>query len=75
MEIMNQYEISYTVEAESLEKATSLAYENVYIADLEVQEVKVRQVGGAEYRTFGEEIPTETNPNVAKRIYEPWTGA
>lgn len=54
---MSKYTIEYTVEAESAAQATAMAYENVYFAELEPEEVRVRPVSeplSDPYRTFNE---------------------
>ncbi len=70
---MSKYTITYTVNADSIDQASQIAYSHIYLADVDVDSVDVRAVKetGPSFRTFGD-VPTETNPEVARRIFEPY---
>jgi hypothetical protein len=70
---MPLFDITYTVEAEDKNEALQIASLNIYLADVEVEDVSVRQRRSAKPAgmTFGE-VPTESETDVARRIFEPF---
>jgi hypothetical protein len=70
---MPLFDITYTVEAGDKNEALQIASLNIYLADVEVEEVSVRQRRDVQPvgMTFGE-VPTESENNVARRIFEPF---
>lgn len=63
--------IENVIEADSLNDALRIAHENIYFAEVDVEEIKVRPVSSGSqermFRTFGE-IPTETDPKQYEKI-------
>lgn len=70
---MSKYTIEYTIEAESAAQATAMAYENVYFAELEPEEIRVRPVSepvGDPYKTFGELPKVGSDESIGTRFSE-----
>lgn len=65
------YDITYTIHAEDRNEAIKMAYENIYVADIDVEEVVVRARRQASdpYMTYGA-VPTESENEIFRRLHE-----
>jgi len=58
---MSFFSIEYIVKAPDLNTATAMAHDNVYLAEIEVEQVRVKEVeSSSRIRTFNE--PAEKAP-------------
>lgn len=67
---MTKYDITYTVDADNLNHAQTIAHTHIYLADVEADKVTVNEVKPPKadpYATFGD-VPTEYTGGVYERI-------